>query len=183
MRFEPTSLAGVFLISLEPRGDERGFFARMFCADEFARQHLEVEFPQINNSFSQHAGTLRGLHYQAAPAGEAKLVRCVHGAVFDVAVDLRAGSATHGRWYGVELTAGNRRMLYVPKGCAHGYLTLADRSELIYLASHPYSAAHERVIRWDDPTFAIAWPRTPAVLSDKDRHATDYGADTHASGY
>ena len=183
MRFHSTSIEGVSLVEIEPRGDERGFFARLFCSSEFSAKRLEATFSQVNDSMSEHAGTLRGLHYQVAPAGEAKLVRCIRGRVLDVALDLREGSATRGEWFSVELSAENRTMLYVPRGCAHGYLTLEDKSELIYFNSGPYSSSHERVIRWNDPAFGIRWPRAPAVLSDKDRHAPDYDAETHRSGY
>jgi dTDP-4-dehydrorhamnose 3,5-epimerase len=183
MQYEPTTVDGAFVVSLEPRGDERGFFARIFCAEEFAGRGLESCFVQINNSVSTHARTLRGLHYQIAPAGEAKLVRCIAGRAFDVVVDMRSGSRSFGRWAGAELTAENRRMMYVPKGCAHGFLTLADNTEMLYLASAPYAGAYERVLRWNDPVIGIDWPAIPTVLSDKDRDAPDFSRTTHDSGY
>ena len=183
MRFLPTAVEGARLIELEPRADERGFFARLFCAGEFAAEGLETGFRQVNDALSHAAGTLRGLHYQVAPAGEVKLVRCLRGAAFDVLVDLRAGSPSFGRWAGAELTAGNRRMMYVPRGCAHGYLTLEPDTELLYFASDPYAAAQERALRWDDPAIGIAWPRPPAIISDKDRTARTFDAAYHASGY
>lgn len=183
MLYRPTDIHGAFIVELEPRGDARGFFARMFDADEFAGHGLDANVPQVNTSMSTQAGTLRGLHYQVAPHGEAKLVKCIRGAVLDVVVDMRGDSPTFGRWYGVELSADNRRMLYVPKGCAHGFLTLADATEILYLASAPYSGAHERVLRWNDPRIAIAWPRDPATISDKDRDARDFDPSYHLSGY
>lgn len=171
------------MVSLEPRGDDRGFFARFFCAEEFAGHGLEACFVQINNSVSTYARTLRGMHYQIAPAGEAKLVRCIAGRAFDVVVDMRAGSRSFGRWVGAELTAENRRMMYVPKGCAHGFMTLDDNTEMLYLASAPYAGSYERVLRWNDPAIGIDWPAVPAVLSDKDRDAPDFSPAMHSSGY
>ncbi len=155
----------------------------MFCAEEFGRQGLDGTVSQVNTSASAHAGTLRGMHYQVAPHGEAKLVKCIRGAVFDVVLDLREGSATFGRWAGATLTPENRLMMYAPKGCAHGFLTLEDDTEMLYTASAPYQGAAERIIRWNDPKFAIAWPRQPAVLSPKDQDAGDYDPPLHRSGY
>ncbi|HKV98482.1 MAG TPA: dTDP-4-dehydrorhamnose 3,5-epimerase [Vicinamibacterales bacterium] len=175
MRFTETTVQGAFLVDPEPRADERGFFARLWCRDEFASHGLSAEFVQCNDSFSEHRGTLRGLHYQAAPYGEVKLVRCVRGAVFDVLVDLRPDSPTYTRWFGAELTAANRRMLYVPEGCAHGYLTLEDQSEVVYPVTCAYRPDAERGVRWNDPRFGIAWPRVePMTLSPKDRQWPDY---------
>ena len=169
MRFESTALPGVTLVDLEPRGDDRGFFARLFCSREFEAAGLDPRVLQINDSVSRDRGTLRGLHYQISPAEETKLVRCVRGALYDVVLDLRVDSPTYGRYWAGELSADNRRMVFVPRGCAHGFLTLADDTEAMYLVSHPYSPAHERGIRWDDPAFGIAWPCAPSVISDKDR--------------
>ena len=183
MKYQPTDVEGALLVSLEPRGDERGFFARVFCADEFARQGLDGSVSQVNTSVSAKAGTLRGMHYQVAPHGEAKLVKCIRGAVFDVVLDLREGSPTFGRWAGATLTAENRLMMYAPKGCAHGFLTLEDETEMLYTASAPYHGPAERIVRWNDPRFAIAWPREPEVLSPKDQGAGDYDPALHASGY
>jgi dTDP-4-dehydrorhamnose 3,5-epimerase len=183
LRYHPTAVEGAYLVEPEPRGDERGFFARLFDADEFETHGLASRFPQINNSLSRYAGTLRGLHYQIAPAGEAKLLRCVRGAVFDVVLDLRERSPTFGRWAGKTLTPANLLMMYVPAGCAHGFLTLEPDTEVIYLASTPYVGAQERIIRWNDPKFAIDWPRAPVVLSDKDRNGGDYDPSYHRSGY
>ena len=183
MKFHPTEVDGCFLIEPTPRGDHRGFFARIFDSEGFREHGLADRFVQFNNSLSRDSGTLRGLHYQVSPAGEDKLVRCIAGAVFDVVVDLRQDSPSFGRWTGAEITAENRHLLYAPKGCAHGFLTLAADTELIYFASSPYAAGDERILRWNDPAFAIDWPHEPAVLSDKDRDAPDYKAATHASGY
>jgi dTDP-4-dehydrorhamnose 3,5-epimerase len=183
MKYQPTRVYGAFIVTLQPWGDERGFFARLFCSQEFAANGLESSFAQINNSLSAKAGTLRGLHYQVAPAGEAKLVRCTRGRAFDVVVDMRKSSPSFGRWFGVEITADNRHMVYVPKGCAHGFMTLEDHTEMLYLASAPHNAASERVLRWDDPAIGIEWPRAPLVVSDKDRNGPDFSEDYHLSGY
>lgn len=183
MKYRATDVEGCFVVSLEPRGDERGFFARMFDADEFAARGIDSVYPQINTSVSAQAGTLRGLHYQAAPHGEAKLVKCLRGAAYDVVVDLRPGSSTFGRWTAETLTDENRLMMYVPKGCAHGFMTLVDATEMLYPASSPYHGQAERVLRWDDPRFGVSWPRDPAVLSDKDREAHDYDPHWHNPGY
>lgn len=170
MIFRETELAGVFLIEPEPVSDERGAFARVFCAREFAERGLETDIAQCSVSFNARKGTLRGLHYQAAPHEEAKLVRVSAGAVFDVAVDLRAGSKSYGRWIGAELSADNRRMLYIPKGCAHGFQTLHDATEVVYQISAYYEPASARGVRWDDPDLAIAWPDTAApILSERDQ--------------
>jgi len=175
MRFTETTVHGAYLIDAEPRTDERGFFARLWCRDEFAARGLSAEFVQCNDSFSARRGTLRGLHYQAAPHAEVKLVRCVRGRVFDVLVDLRRDSPTYTQWFGTELTAENRRMLYVPEGCAHGYLTLEDDSEVVYPVSQPYTPDAERGVRWNDPRFAIAWPPVDTLtLSPKDQQWPDY---------
>ena len=148
--------------------DERGFFARSFCAEEFAAHGLAANMPQCSVSFNSRRGTLRGLHYQADPHAEEKLVRCTAGAVFDVIVDLRAGSPTRGRWFGVELTADNRRSLFVPKGFAHGFITLADCSEVLYMISVPHAPGSARGVRWNDPAIAIDWPLQPEHMSDRD---------------
>lgn len=183
MKYQLTAVEGCFVVSLEPRGDERGFFARMFDADEFAKMGMDSVYPQINTSVSAQAGTLRGLHYQVAPHGEAKLVKCLKGSAFDVVVDLRPDSPTYGRWAGETLTDENRFMMYVPKGCAHGFMTLVDGTEMLYPASGPYNGGAERALRWDDPRFAVEWPRQPVVLSDKDRDARDYDPTWHGPGY
>ena len=146
------------LVAPQPIEDERGFFARWWCADEFARAGLNPVLKQANVAYSRFAGTLRGLHYQLSPHQEAKLFRCVAGAVFDVVVDLRPSSTTYLQWGGYELSAENRLMLYVPEGCAHGYLALRDHTEIIYLVSESYTPGAERGIRWDDPTLGVDWP-------------------------
>ncbi|WP_376093920.1 dTDP-4-dehydrorhamnose 3,5-epimerase [Roseomonas sp. CCTCC AB2023176] len=169
MRIEASRVSGAHLIQPERRRDERGFFARMFCEDEFAAAGLESRFVQINNSLTGRRGTLRGLHYQLPPAAEVKVVRCVRGALWDVVADLRPDSPTYGRWFGAELTAENRAMMYVPRGCAHGFLTLTDDAEALYLVSAAYAPQQERGLRYDDPWLGIAWPDKPAELSAKDR--------------
>jgi dTDP-4-dehydrorhamnose 3,5-epimerase len=174
VRFTPTPLAGAFVIELDVLVDERGHFARTFDAEEFARYGLDPAVVQCNTSFNARAGTLRGMHYQADPDGEAKLVRCTRGAIFDVIVDLRRDSETHCRWFGAELTADNRRMLYMPVGFAHGFQTLVDRSEVHYQMSHHYVAEHARGVRWDDPAFGIEWPPAERTISDRDRQHPDY---------
>lgn len=168
MIFTETRLGGVFLIDLEPRRDARGFFARQWCAEEFARAGLDPHIAQINTARSLVEGTLRGMHYQVAPYAESKLVRCTHGAVFDVALDLRPTSPTFCKWFGIELTAENGRMFYIPEGCAHGYLTLAPDTDLAYQTSVPYAPASARGVRHDDPAFGIVWPRVIAVVSEQD---------------
>ena len=183
MKFEPTAVEGCYVIEPEPRGDERGFFARIFDSEAFRAKGLPDRFVQFNNSLSVETGTLRGLHYQVAPSGEGKLVRCIAGAIFDVAVDLRKDSPTFGKWAGAEISADNRRLFYAPVGCAHGFMTLAPNTEVVYFASAPYAGADERGVRWDDPKFGVRWPITPSVLSDKHRNARDYDPVLHSSGY
>lgn len=175
MKFEPLDVAGAYAVTLEPRGDERGFFARMFCQTEMIEAGLDPRISQVNNSLSRDRGTLRGLHYQIGDAAETKLVRAVRGAIFDVVVDLRTDSPTYLEWSGIDVTADNRQMLYVPRGCAHGILTLEDDTELIYMASHHYVPEAERGARWDDPAFGIRWPIEPSVISDKDANWPSWG--------
>jgi len=179
MIFTETPLTGAFLIDLEKRGDERGFFARAFCEREFAEHGLPSRFVQVNNSLSAQKGTLRGMHYQLAPKAETKLVRCIRGALFDVLLDLRADSPTFGQSFGAELSAENRRMMVVPKGFAHGFITLADDTEAFYFVDEFYAPELERGVRWDDPRFAISWPLAPVVLSDKDRAHRDFDPAWH----
>lgn len=174
MRFTSTPISGAWLVQPELRQDERGHFARLWCRDELARQGLRGDFVQANNSFSRAAGTLRGLHWQGAPHGEVKLVGCTRGRIFDVIVDVRAGSPTFLKWFGAELSADNRTMVYVPEGCAHGYLTLEGDSEVVYPVTAVYHAASERGLRWDDPAVGIEWPIEPAVVSEKDRAWPDF---------
>ncbi len=179
MNFTETPLSGAYVIDLEKRGDERGFFARAFCEREFSAKGLATRFVQANNSLSGQKHTLRGMHYQLAPKAETKLVRCIRGALYDVILDLRAGSPTFGQSFGAELTAENRRMMYVPKGFAHGIFTLAADTEAFYFVDEFYAPECERGIRWDDPRFAIAWPAAPAVLSEKDRGYRDFDPAWH----
>jgi len=164
-----TLLAGAFVLDVERLEDERGFFARTFCGDELRAQGLESNVAQCSVSFNRARGTLRGLHYQDAPHEEVKIVRCTRGAIWDVVVDLRRHSDTYRRWTAIELTADNRRAFYIPRGMAHGFITLSDDSEVFYMMGNPYVAGAARGIRWDDPAFAIDWPIAPAVMSDRDR--------------
>jgi dTDP-4-dehydrorhamnose 3,5-epimerase len=168
MIFRETPLAGVWLIDAEPLSDERGFFARTWCREEFARRGLVSEVAQCSVSWTRARGTVRGLHYQAPPHDETKLVRCTRGAVHDVALDVRSGSPTFGRWVAAELTADNRRMLYVPAGVAHGFQALLDDTEVVYQISVAHHPPSERGVRWDDPACAIAWPLSPDTVSPRD---------------
>lgn len=174
MIFSETKLSGAYIIEMEKRGDTRGFFARAYCQHEFADLGLMTTIVQTNVSFSQTKGTLRGMHYQAAPYAEAKLIRCTQGSIFDVIVDLRPASPTYKTWIGVELSAANHRMLYVPEGFAHGFLTLEDEVEVTYQVSQFYTPEAERGARWDDPAFGIEWPLPVSVISDKDCGWPDY---------
>jgi dTDP-4-dehydrorhamnose 3,5-epimerase len=169
VRFEPLDVAGAFLVHPEPRGDERGWFARVFCAEEFVGHGLDPTVAQINLAQTAAAGTVRGLHFQLPPAAEAKLVRCVAGAIFDVVLDNRPASPTFGRWAGAELTADDGTALYVPTGCAHGYQALTDGARALYHASMPYTPELERGIDHADATIGIAWPLPPVHVSYKDR--------------
>lgn len=174
MRFLPTPLPGCLVVEMEPRGDERGFFARLFCEREAAAAGIETRIAQINNSLSAKRGTLRGLHWQLPPHAETKIVRCLRGAVCDLAVDLRPDSPTFGQHHWAELSADNRRMMVVPRGCAHGVLSLVDDAEILYTVSAAYQPAAERGLRWDDPQLAIRWPIVPQEVSDKDRRWPDF---------
>lgn len=169
MFFTPTPLEGAYLIELDKKTDDRGFFARAYCEQEFAQHGLVTRFCQVNNSLSTKKGTLRGMHYQLAPKAETKIVRCIRGALHDVILDIRAGSSTFGQSFGVELTAENRRMIYVPKGFAHGFITLTENTEALYFVDEFYSPEHERGIRYDDPKFGLQWPAAPSVISEKDK--------------
>src|SRR5437764_7827878 len=158
MIFRDTALAGVHIIDAEPIADARGFFARLWSAGEFAARQLVTRFDHVSVSVNHAAGTLRGMHYQAPPFAETKLIRCVRGAIFDVAVDLRPQSPTFRKWVGVELAADNRRAFYIPAGCAHGFQTLTADAEVLYMIDAPYSAEHGRRLPWNDPAVAIAPP-------------------------
>lgn len=179
MDFTETPLKGAYLIDLNRLGDERGFFARTFCTREFADVGLVTQFVQVNNSLSALQGTLRGMHYQLAPHAETKIVRCIRGALYDVIVDLRPESATFKQHFGVELTAENRQMLYVPKGFAHGFVTLEDDTEAFYFVDEFYAPDAERGVRWNDPAFAIDWPIEPLEISDKDARHGDFDPAIH----
>jgi dTDP-4-dehydrorhamnose 3,5-epimerase len=176
LRFIETEISGAFLVEIDPVHDDRGFFARTFCREEFSRHGLETEFPQISLSHNTRRGTLRGLHYQAEPYAEVKVVRCVRGSVFDVVVDLRPRSPTYCRWVGRELSEANHSAFYIPKGVAHGFFTLSDASELEYQISTSYMSASARGVRWNDPAFGIVWPEVPRVMSARDQSYEDFVA-------
>jgi dTDP-4-dehydrorhamnose 3,5-epimerase len=168
MRFTESKLPGVFLVDLEPFADERGFFARTYCSEEFATRGLSMELRQCSVSFNARRGTLRGLHLQAAPHEEHKLVRVTAGSIFDVIVDVRPSSATYRHWVSVELNAQNRRAVFIPAGFAHGFMTLSDDAEVFYMISAPHSRPHARGFRWNDPAFGVEWPMLPSVISERD---------------
>jgi dTDP-4-dehydrorhamnose 3,5-epimerase len=174
MRFQETELRGAWLIDSDPVFDERGHFNRVFCAREFGEHGLETHFVQQNSSCSRSRGTLRGLHFQREPHSEVKVVSCLTGAIWDLIVDLRNSSPTFGQWRAYELTASNRRQLYIPKGFAHGFQSLVDDAEVGYLISAFYAPDAATGYRYDDPAFGIAWPLTPTVISDKDRAWPDF---------
>ncbi len=174
MIFTPAALPGAYIIDLEPITDERGFFARSWCGDEFAAHGLDPALAQCNISFNHRKGTLRGMHYQTAPHGEAKLVRCTMGAIHDVIIDLRPESPTYTQHVAVELTAENRRALFVPEGFAHGFQTLVDESEAFYQMSRSFVAGAASGVRWDDPAFSIAWPEDKRTISERDRQWPDF---------
>lgn len=169
MEFVETPLAGCFVVRQKKIADARGFFARAWCVDEFAQHGLNATMVQLNTGFSDRAGTVRGLHFQAAPHAEAKFARCTRGAIYDVAVDLRPDSPTRGRWFGIELSADEGTMLYVPEGFAHGYQALADGTEMYYLTSARYAPSSASGLRYDDPALGIRWPELVTVVSEQDR--------------
>ena len=168
MKFLESPLAGAYTLEMDRLEDERGFFARSYCTEVFAAHGLAASMPQSSVSFNTRRGTLRGLHYQAEPHAEDKLVRCTAGAIYDVIVDLRPDSPTARRWFGIELSAANHRSLFVPKGFAHGFMTLRDDTEVLYMISVPYAPGFERGLRWDDPAIGVSWPMPPAVVSARD---------------
>lgn len=175
MEFVETGLPGAWVIEIKRLSDERGFFARTFDADAFAARELRTEFPQCSISFNARVGTLRGMHWQAAPYTEAKLIRCTAGAIYDVLLDLRPDSPTFLQWRAVELSADNRRLVYAPEGMAHGYQTLMPATEVFYQISVPYHPASARGVRWDDPLFAVRWPDVEErILSERDRSYPDF---------
>ncbi len=174
MIVRPTPLPGAHTILPERRNDERGFFARLYCGAEFASVGLDARVAQINNSLTFRRGTVRGLHYQLPPAAEVKVVRCVRGVIYDVIADLRPDSPTFGRWFGAVLDAEDRLMMYVPRGFAHGFITLTDDVETLYLVSAPYAPEYERGLRFDDCWLGVDWPIEPKEVSDKDRNWPDF---------
>ncbi|MCB1754022.1 MAG: dTDP-4-dehydrorhamnose 3,5-epimerase [Gammaproteobacteria bacterium] len=174
MIFTETKLAGAFIIDLKKLEDERGFFARTFCSRELEEHGLISNVEQANMSWNEKAGTMRGMHYQVDPYQETKLVRCTRGALYDVIIDLRKDSPTYREWIGVELTADNRRALFVPRDFAHGFVTLEDNTDAFYMVSQSYVPGAEAGIRWNDPQFAIDWPVKPTVVSEKDANWADY---------
>ncbi len=179
MQFIETSLKDAYIIRLDKIEDERGFFARIFCKKEFKEKGLDNNIAQINNSFNKYRFTLRGLHYQISPKAETKMVRCIQGKIYDVIIDLRIDSPTFMKWSGIILSSENKDMLYVPKGFAHGFLTLEDNVEVIYFSTEYYSPDHERCVRWNDPVFSIEWPTKPLVISEKDKNAPDFNKYYH----
>ena len=176
MIFQETPLAGAFVIDVEPHEDERGFFARTYCQEEFEANGLDPTVVQASISFNRQRGTLRGMHYQAPPHEETKVVRCTAGAIYDVIIDLRPHSSTFIQWHGVTLSAENRTMFYIPSGFAHGFLTLEDNTEVLYQMSEFYYPDSARGVRWDDPAFGIDWPAHPTLMSDRDRGYPDFAS-------
>lgn len=176
MNFIASPLPGAYVVEIEPVADERGFFARLWCREEFQALGLSTAVEQNSISFNRKKGTLRGMHYQAAPHDEVKLVRCTRGTIYDVILDLRTDSPTYCRWFAVELTAGNGKMMYVPAGFAHGFQTLVDESEVFYQISEAYCPEMARGVRWNDPTFQIEWPILNPILSVRDRSYPDFSA-------
>ena len=169
MKFTETKLKGVYVIDLEKHKDDRGFFARSWCQKEFAEKGLDSFLVQCNISFNKKKGTLRGMHYQIAPFEEVRIVRCTQGALLDVVIDLRSGSPTYKKHFSIELSAENRKMLYIPKGFAHGFQTLMDNTEVFYQMSENYSAGHAKGVRWNDTAFTIFWPLPVTKISEKDK--------------
>ncbi len=177
MIFAETAIGGAFVIELDMFGDERGYFARTYSAQQFVERGLDPAVAECSASFNRRAGTLRGMHYQADPHGEAKLVRCTRGAIKDVVLDLRPGSSTYRKWHAVELNEDNGRALFIPVGCAHGFQTLRDDTEILYQISVPYEPSAARGVRWDDPAFGIDWPVPPwdgLTISDQDASYPDF---------
>lgn len=174
MLIEQTPLAGVLVTSLQKIEDERGFFARTYCQQEFANAGVDIHVLQTNISGNKAKGTLRGMHFQDEPRPDKKLVTCTRGAIFDVAVDLRKGSPTYCQWFGVELTADNRKGLYIPSGCAHGFITLEDDCDVNYLMGETYVGDLARGARWNDPVFGIQWPLQPVTINERDANYPDW---------
>lgn len=176
MKIAPTNLAGAMLVSVSPHTDNRGLFARTFDTEDFAKAGLPTVWPQCNVSWNAKRGTLRGMHFQATPSEEPKLVRCTSGRIFDVVIDLRPQSATFRQWTGAELSQANRDALYIPIGCAHGFITLEDNCEVYYMMGTVFDAPAASGVRWNDPAFGIAWPLMPTIISDRDASYPDFTA-------
>ena len=174
MKLQETPLPGAYIVELDAKEDQRGYFARTYCRKEFSAAGLHFEVVQCNISNNLRKGTLRGMHYQVDPAAEIKLVQCVSGSLYDVIIDLRPESKTYCRWFGLELSAANRRLLYIPQGFAHGFQTLEKNSTIYYLMSEYYAAQYSRGVRWDDPAFSIKWPLSDPIMTEKDRLLPDY---------
>jgi dTDP-4-dehydrorhamnose 3,5-epimerase len=174
VRFEPLAIAGAYLIEIEAHADDRGFFARTFCADEFAAHGLVDRFAQISVSFNARRGTVRGMHFTVAPSSETKLVRCTAGAIHDVILDLRPGSPTYLEAISIELSAQNRRALYIPSAFAHGFQALADATEVLYMIDQPFAPENARGMRWNDPSIHIEWPEPITVIAQKDLQFPDW---------
>lgn len=174
MIYEPLPVHGAFLIAIEPLADERGFFARSFCREEFTAHDLDPVIAQCSVSFNEYKRTLRGMHYQKSPDEEVKLVRCTAGAIYDVVIDLRPESPSFTRWAAAELSAENHKAMYVPAGCAHGFLTLAAKTEVLYQMSQSFQPASAAGVRWNDPAFDIKWPATVEVISERDKNYPDF---------
>lgn len=174
MNFLETRVKGAYIVDVERQADERGFFARTWCKSDLGEQGLDPNLAQCSISFNRRRGTLRGMHLQLPPHAETKLVRCTQGAIYDVVIDLRTNSSTYMQWDGVELTDGNRKALYVPKGCAHGVLTLIDSTEVLYQISDFYAPEFARGLRWNDSQFSIVWPAEVTVISERDQNYEDY---------
>lgn len=176
MKFSALAIDGAWKISLDLHRDARGFFARSYCAQEFAQHGIHEHFVQSNLSYNTAKHTLRGMHYQSAEAPESKIVRCLRGAVYDVLIDLRPASPSYKHWVGIALDDENRDSVYIPPGVAHGFLTLTDHSELLYMMGGTYVAEAAHGVRYNDPAFGVEWPATPAVISDRDRTYPNYGS-------
>ena len=177
MQFRPLAIEGAFVIEPESAEDERGAFARIFCAETFKEKGLAYEFNQRSISFNLKAGTLRGMHFQKEPHAETKIVRCTAGAIIDVVLDLRRESSSFRRWVAVEIDASNRRSIYIPQGCAHGFLTLQDATEVYYEITPDFTPAAAAGVRWDDPAFQIGWPSKPVIIGEKDRNWPLFGLE------
>ncbi len=182
MKYTPLHLQGAYLLELEPIVDERGFFARTFCRKEFAQNCLDSQLEQCSISFNVKKGTIRGMHFQKAPHGEVKLIRCTRGEIYDVIIDLRKNSETYKQWEAVVLSAENRHMLYIPEGFAHGFQTLEDETEVFYQISIPYVSGSSSGFRWNDPAFGIAWPLDVSVISLKDQQFEEYEKSSYHWG-